>query len=124
MRSPVIAFGILAATVSPTLIAAAPAGAGPNLPTTGLGVTRFTGGGTPNLPGTPPLPGGVGSPNALGLIPAGGGKTRRANDADTAGGNARSGNTASSDGGSILNDADDDTTMTNDDSSEWFVRGL
>lgn len=115
MRSPVIAFGILAATVSPTLIAAAPASS----PVPGAGAVTNA---PHNIPigaaRVPPLP----DTNPLGLLNAGGlpngSHKKRADDVDTAGGNARTGNTASSDGGSVANIGDPDTTLTNDDSSK------
>lgn len=43
---------------------------------------------------------------------------KRADDSNTAGGNARTGNTNSASGGSVVNEADDDTEMTNDASSK------
>jgi hypothetical protein len=113
MRSPVIAFGLLAATVSPTLIAAAPAVASPS-----LAPTNAVSGATHNVP-LGAIPHTSVPASALGItgVPS----QKRADDANTAGGNARTGNTQSSDGGSVLNDGDEDTTMDNDDSSELFL---
>ena len=117
MRSPVIAFGIFAATVSPTLIAAAPVAPVPgansvtSLPHSatgplpaGLGIT--VNGATPygalsGAPGSPAAPG-----------------SKRADDGMTAGGNAHSGNAGPSDGGRIANEADPDDTLTSDDASK------
>lgn len=116
MRSPVIAFGILAATVSPSLIGAAPTS--PNIPEAGA-VT----GATHNVPTgaaqVPPLP----DTNPLGFF-TGIASKKRADDAGTAGGNARTGNTQNSDGGAVVNDGDDDTTLTNTDASEYRALGL
>ena len=117
MRSPVIAFGIFAATVSPTLIAAAPVSPVP-------GANSVT-----SLPhsATGPLPAGIGGTvNSAtpydtlsgGAAPAAAAGAKRADDGLTAGGNAHTGNAGPSDGGDIVNAADNDETETNDDSSE------
>lgn len=119
MRSPVIAFGIFAATVSPTLVGAAPTS--PNLP--GAGAVTSAPHAVPIGGATSSLPTGMGA-NPIGFLPTGGvpSARKRANDIDTAGGNARTGNTNSSDGGSVVNDSDLDTTQTNDGSSEYLTR--
>ena len=120
MRSPVIAFGILAATVSPTLIAAAPTS--PNVP--GVAAVSSTASGAPNtvphVPAAAPgAPGGVPAGSSpLGFFPGIGSHRKRADDSNTAGGNARTGNTNSANGGSVVNNADPDTDLTSDDSSE------
>lgn len=114
MRSPVIAFGIFAATVSPSLIAAAPTS--PSLP--GAGAVTGSAGTLPapnanSVPSVPGAPGGF----FHNLIP----HPKRANDAGTAGGNARTGNTSTASGGSVVNNADDTTTLTSDDSSKSLL---
>ena len=123
MRSPVIAFGILAATVSPSLIAAAPASASPNLPSTGTVTGASHNVPVGALPPPPPVPGAAGA-SPLGFLSGIPASRKRADDSGTAGGNARTGNTASSDGGSVLNNADETETMTNDDSSKQYSPSL
>lgn len=105
MRSPVIAFSLLAAAVSPTLIAGAPSGI-PNIPG-GVSV--------PHVPSAPSASGKL--PTSLDHLPM-----RRADDGNTAGGNARTGGTGSSNGGAITNQGDNGTTLTNNGSSMWFFR--
>lgn len=109
MRSPVIAFGILAATVSPTLISGAPAS--PNLPNTGV-VTNLVGGLLPAA--HPEIPHARRSDSIFGIL------GKRADDGATAGGNAHTGNTNSASGGEIVNEAEDDETETNDASSTYL----
>lgn len=115
MRSPVIAFGIFAATVSPSLIAAAPT---PQVPSTSS-VTSV------KHTVTNPLPAGLASAaNGGNVTPPADPSVvfphsrKRADDAFTAGGNAHTGNAGNSDGGRILNEADNGEDLTSDDSSE------
>lgn len=123
MRSPVIAFGILAATVSPTLIAAAPTS--PNVP--GVAAVSSTASGAspntvPHVPAAPGVPSAPGIPNGsspLGFFSSMASHRKRADDSNTAGGNARTGNTNSANGGSVVNNADPGTDLTSDDSSKF-----
>ncbi|KAI0702454.1 hypothetical protein BC835DRAFT_1411009 [Cytidiella melzeri] len=111
MRSPVIAFGILAATVSPGLIAAAPTS--PNLPGVAAVSAPASGAAASAPNGIPHAP--AGSP--LGFFSGLGQHRKRADDANTAGGNARTGNSNTASGGSVVNNADPATTLTNDDAN-------
>lgn len=148
MRSPVLAFSIIAATVSPSFIAAAPTGpAPPSLEP----VENAVGTVSHNLGGVharqlPPAPTVPAPTNPLGIISSvTGGATgsdshqqpgshsnttpksskappvpaKRAFDAGTAGGNAHTGNASSASGGSVENISEDDTDVqTNNMSSE------
>lgn len=139
MRSPVIAFSIIAATVSPTLIAAAPASPIPGFPSPVDSVAHQS------IPRQ--LPPQAAAP--VSLISGATGNTaessgprqqaksrsktqktdrkntprpveRRAYDSDTAGGNAHSGGSANASGGNVANVAEDDTavpSLTNTGSS-------
>ena len=111
MRSPVIAFGLFAVTVSPSLIAAAPTGPStPGVPAI-TGATQGVSGATADsIPPALPL-------GPVSNVP----HRKRADDANTAGGNARTGNTNSASGGSVVNNADPDTELTSDDSSTFIV---
>lgn len=123
MRSPVIAFGIFAAAVSPTIVSAAPTPKQSNsFSTSGIENVGSSAvhmiarqlPGLPSIPGTPDIP-------ALHTTSddkhqAGKdqkkSKSKRAYDWGTAGGNAYSGATGNAGGGSIVNDAHGDFGST------------
>lgn len=134
MRSPVIAFGIFAASVSPSLIAAAPTGpSARGLPAAPAVPGPSAAGSTVGHSVTGPLPGGMGSSINSGFshgtvpslpsAPAHPGSKRAVN-AATAGGSASTGNTNSSNGGSTLNEAGKGEALTSDASSKSAAYGL
>lgn len=142
MRSPVIAFSIFAAAVSPSLVGAAPAS--PNLAgasaITGSGLADHLPAGLPgNIPGAPGLPTrrAYSDPSDAPVPPSAAdiegfqdrsqrkhGHDKRALDTQTAGGNSYSGGTSQTSGGSIGNSADADNTLINDTGSSEFSFAL
>lgn len=137
MRSPVIAFSIFAAaTVGPSVVSGAPApkppGAAAAAPGAGL-VTGLLPGSGGNFGSGVPLPRAFQDPTDAPTRPSPDGLEgyqakdkshekskhhRRALDSQTGGGNAYTGNTSDTSGGTIVNEGDNDETLTNDTASE------
>lgn len=133
MRSPVIAFSIFAAaTVGPSVVSGAPA---PNKPAAGIPATGSPFGAllpVPNVPlsaarrafqdptdaPTRPSPDGLEGYQAKDKSHEKSKHHRRALDSQTGGGNAYTGNTSDTSGGTIVNEGDNDETLTNDTASE------
>ena len=123
MRSPVIAFGLFAAAVSPTIVSAAPAPKQPSGGFNAKGIQEVGSStvsmiarqlpGLPTVPGTPDIPA-LHSASDDKKEPADDrahsshkkSKGKRAYDWGTAGGNAYTGATGSASGGSVINHAD------------------
>lgn len=120
MRSPVIAFSIFAAAVSPSLVSAVPTPKSPSLnnkslDNVGASATRMIPRQVPGVPvSVPAVPGVPIGPGAAPANSNGNGTSnnkkngrhdKRAWDWGTAGGNAYTGSTGNTGGGSIVNDA-------------------
>ena len=130
MRSPVIAFSIFAAaTVGPSVVSGAPT-AQPNAHDMGLPVPSV-----PSVHSVPlgparrafqdptdaptrPSPDGLEGYQAKDKSHEKSKHHRRALDSQTGGGNAYTGNTSDTSGGTIVNEGDNDETLTNDTASE------
>lgn len=135
MRSPVLAFSVLAATVGPSLISAAPAGT-PGVDMVNGAASHFV----RAVPAAPAIPAAPGLPVSVPTLPVPGaptstepgahqpnkpkgGPAKRATDAGTAGGNAYTGGTTDASGGNVSNISNDpDTTVSNTNSSKYILR--